>query len=197
MTNKDKTVGCEVEYNTLRAEILQNQKNMLQIITFSLVATAAILSIAANGIPVEGKVVCADHKSLVNWLFVVPLVILVPGYYLYLNQVAACFKLGAYIRVFLESKCEQLNYETLWSNYEISESKLYHYSAHLIFLLPMLVCIFVFGHQTIIESWCPVIITSFFTFIVVVPRTCFFMKIFNLAEQDQKWEDVQKEQKST
>lgn len=198
MTNKDKMVGYELEYNTLRAEILQNQKNSLQIITFSLTGTAVILGIAANSIFVGNDVVIRGPEMLQNWMFVLPLVILVPSYYLYLTQVAATFKLGAYIRVFLEPECEQLNYETLWSKYigrdpkdtflEKCHHTLSNNASHLIFWLLMLTCFSIFIYRA--NSLCIFFVFSICIGISLIPAYSFFKNTFDTDGQAKKWIDA-------
>jgi hypothetical protein len=108
----DNEVGYEVEYNTLRAEILQNHKNCLQIIGFAITGTVVILGYAFQ-----------SEETNANWLFMLPLIVLIPCLFLYIGQVAATFRMGAYIRVFLESKteCKRLNFESRWFHYRGSK----------------------------------------------------------------------------
>jgi hypothetical protein len=94
----DNEVGYEVEYNTLRAEILQNHKNCLQILGFAITGTVVILGYAFK-----------SEEPNSNWLFMLPLIVLIPCLFLYIGQVAATFRMGAYIRVFLESRTELRN----------------------------------------------------------------------------------------
>ncbi len=109
---ENKAVSYEVEYNTLRAEILQNHKNCLQILGFAITATTAILIYAI-------KISGSRNPDTTEWLFLLPHAVILPSYLLYLSQVAATFRMGSYIKVVLESKpeCKRLNFETYWSYY--------------------------------------------------------------------------------
>lgn len=92
----------EWEYAALRAEILQNQRNALALITGSVAATAAILSAAIS----------FDN----GYVSLMVLVVVTPATYLWLSQVDSSYRLGAYIRRFLEPYEEKLQYEAKWAH---------------------------------------------------------------------------------
>lgn len=97
MTSKSAT---EWEYKALRDEILQNQRNCIQILAVSIAATGVILGFS---VPSEKG----------YYLCLIPLIILVPALYLLISQVETTFRMGTYIRLFIEMEIEELQFETL------------------------------------------------------------------------------------
>ena len=91
--------ATEWEYKTLRDEILQRQRISVQILAMSIAATGIIL-----GISVQSK----D-----GYLSLIPLIVLIPAIYIYISFINTIFRLAAYISMFIETKTEGLQYETI------------------------------------------------------------------------------------
>lgn len=94
----------EIEYNTLRAEILQSIQTAKNYRVISYTITIAILAFAFN-----------QHQAL---FFLIPFVAIYPLYILFLSEIINTLRIGTYIMVFIESTSKELNWESRLYKYD-------------------------------------------------------------------------------
>ena len=91
---------AEEEYKTLREEILQNQRALVQL--FAVFVSVAV-AVFGYGL-----------KSGNPHVLLAPLLLLVPGVYLVVSQWEQMYRIGAYIRTVIEPQVPGLQWESHW-----------------------------------------------------------------------------------
>jgi hypothetical protein len=97
------------EYKTLRQEIMENFKRKNSFVIYAIIATATIFGFAL------------EYPS--PFVFLLPLIIIIPLSYRTLAENRAILRIGTYIFVVIESKLENLHWETYnWKRREKPEN---------------------------------------------------------------------------
>ena len=89
------------EYKTLREEILQNQRALVQFLTIFISMSTAVFGYALS------------NESSYGML--APLILLIPGVYLVVGQWEQMYRIGAYIRLVIEPELPGLSWESSWA----------------------------------------------------------------------------------
>lgn len=84
------------EYKMLKSQIDSDSKMQIQVFTFSIVASTALLGIFFN----FGN---AAHTPIAHYVFIIPPLIIIPCAYLIKNLRAEIYRAGTYIQVFIEN----------------------------------------------------------------------------------------------
>jgi hypothetical protein len=110
--------GLLAEYDSLRSEILGVQTQRMQIISLTIGALGAVLSIT-GGIVLGTENIDALIRLLVaTGGAVAAYVIIIPSLIMIISAQQAVQRLGGYIRIFIEPLVPGLNWQSRWQNYK-------------------------------------------------------------------------------
>jgi len=95
------------EYRALREEILHNDRLIIEVFTFSIISSGALIGYSTSLFS------STDSSSFqyAPFIALIPLIIIIPCTYLLTSLRLQIIRLGSYIRAYIETKLDDLNYE--------------------------------------------------------------------------------------
>lgn len=93
------------EYKQVRSELMENQRSIIHLATVAIIASTSLAS-ALIAISLSKELTCATNDFLFPFpfLFLTPLCISIPLFYVLMSHRKDLFRAGAYIQVFYEEK---------------------------------------------------------------------------------------------
>lgn len=199
--NKNKEVIL-AEYEALRDEILHNDRLIVEVFTFSVIASGALIGYATSlfGSATSNSLEYRAYFSLA------PLIIIIPCSYLLVSLRIQIIRLGSYIRAFIESKLIDLQYEGAVIKLAEKEKSSWLMRLSLtpislaytaIFIICWLTVFFLYSPnmsiQICLNSMIPIVLLIC-SLLLFVPAQFLFIKAGNRKEKFYNyWQDVKKD----